>query len=68
VRLAQLYEETMHPLNFRPRAAVEGFFAGFDLVEPGLVYAPAWRPDDVDDSLHGEPGRAANWAGVGRQP
>jgi len=68
VRLAQLYEETTHPLNFRPRAAVENFFAGFDLVEPGLVYAPAWRPDGADDPLRDEPERAANWAGVGCKP
>jgi len=66
-RLARLYEDTAHPLVFRPRAAVEGFFAGFDLVEPGLVYAPAWRPDDADDPLRDEPGRAVNWAGVGRK-
>ena len=64
---ARLYEATTHPLGFRPRARVEGFFAGFELVEPGLVFAPAWRPEGADDPLRDEPGRAPNWAGVGRK-
>jgi len=68
MRAMRLYGQTTHPLGFRPRAAVERFFAGFALVEPGLVYAPAWRPDDAGDPLCDEPGRAANWAGVGRKP
>jgi len=68
VRVARLYEETAHPLGFRSRAAVESFFAGFALVEPGVVYVPAWRPDGADDPLRDEPGRSSNWAGVGRKP
>jgi len=66
-RCAQLYEETTRPLGLRPRAAVESFFAGFALVEPGLVYVPAWQPDGTDDPLRDEPERASNWAGVGRK-
>jgi len=68
-QLVRLYEDTARPLHFRPHAAVEGFFAGFELVEPGLVYASAWRPepDGADDPLRDEPGRAPNWAGVGRK-
>jgi len=66
-QLARLYEETTHPLGFRPRAAVEQFFAGFEMVEPGLVFAPAWRPNSPDEPLHDEPERATNWVGVGRK-
>jgi hypothetical protein len=29
----------------RPLAQVTAFFDGFELVEPGLVQAPLWRPD-----------------------
>ena len=32
-------------LNLRPRAEVERFFDGFELVEPGLTQVPFWRPD-----------------------
>ena len=40
------------------------FFDGFDLVEPGLVYLPLWRPDGpVPD----HPERAWFYAGVGRK-
>jgi hypothetical protein len=33
----------------RPRADILRFFDGFDLIEPGLVYLPEWRPDSPDD-------------------
>jgi len=36
----------------RSRAEVERFFAGFELVEPGLVWAHEWRPEPP----HGEAG------------
>ncbi len=29
----------------RPREQITGFFDGFTLVEPGLVYTPLWRPE-----------------------
>ncbi|NEC86180.1 SAM-dependent methyltransferase [Streptomyces sp. SID12501] len=32
-------------LNLRPRAEVERFFAGFELLEPGLTQVPFWHPD-----------------------
>ncbi len=67
-RFMRLYEASTSQVAFRPRAAVESFFDGFELVEPGLVYAPAWRPDGADDPLYDEPERAPNWAGVSRKP
>jgi len=39
------------------------FYAGMDLVEPGLVRVDEWRPD----SGPGEPGRSALWGAVGRK-
>ena len=30
----------------RPRAAIEQFVAGLDVVEPGIVPVGDWRPDD----------------------
>jgi hypothetical protein len=50
----------------RPRAEVERFFAGFDLIDPGLVHMTAWRPDTPY-----EPADSAQdgcYAGVGRKP
>ncbi|MBG6090883.1 SAM-dependent methyltransferase [Actinomadura viridis] len=40
-----LARRTGVPLTFRSRARIAGYFAGMDLAEPGLVYAPEWRPD-----------------------
>ena len=51
--------------SYRSRAAVERFFGGFDLVAPGLVPPPEWRPDGpVAD---GDPARGWFLAGVGRK-
>ena len=36
-------------VHVRPRAGILRFFDGFDLVEPGLVYIPEWRPDPPQD-------------------
>jgi S-adenosyl methyltransferase len=33
--------------SVRTRAEVEGFFAGLELVEPGVVPIPGWRPDGL---------------------
>jgi hypothetical protein len=39
------YEGATAPFVPRPFDQVTAFFDGFDLVEPGLVQAPLWRPD-----------------------
>jgi hypothetical protein len=49
----------------RTRPEILRFFTGFDLVEPGLVYLPLWRPDG---SLPENPERMWFYAGVGRKP
>jgi hypothetical protein len=66
-QFTRLYERTTSPLVFRPRAMIEGFFDGFELVEPGLVFVPAWRPDDPRAPFHDEPERAAIVGAVGRK-
>lgn len=40
----KLYEELAAPFILRSREEVAGLFAGFDLLEPGLVAAHEWRP------------------------
>lgn len=49
----------------RDRTGVSRFFAGFELVEPGLVYTPQWRPDGGVDEFDGRPEHAATLAAVG---
>ena len=40
----KLYNRSVAQASLRPRAAIERFFSGFDMVEPGVVDLPEWRP------------------------
>jgi hypothetical protein len=51
----------------RPREKVIRYFDGFELVEPGLVHGPLWRPDGPDDLALDDPGRSVTWVGVARK-
>ncbi len=57
-------KQAAFPVAARTHAAVAGFFAGLDLVEPGVVQAHRWRPaagnppDDHDLAIY---------AGIGRK-
>ncbi|MFI0447426.1 SAM-dependent methyltransferase [Actinomadura sp. 6N118] len=48
-------------IHSRTRDEVTALFQGFDLLEPGVVWVPEWRPD--------HPGEGTRWmyAGVGRR-
>jgi hypothetical protein len=51
----------------RRREAIVGFFDGLELVEPGLVRAPLWRPEAPDDLLLDQPTLVRALVGVGRK-
>jgi hypothetical protein len=51
-------------MTLRDHSAVAGFFAGLELVPPGLVRVAEWHPDSGLEA--GSPG--ALWAGVARKP
>jgi O-methyltransferase involved in polyketide biosynthesis len=52
------------PYHLRSPEQIAGFFEGLELVEPGLVSCPRWRPDAVD----GPPEELDAFGGVGRKP
>lgn len=60
----QVYQRTDNPLVVRSRAQLAALFDGFELVDPGLVWVPQWRPDSPDDVTDAE--RAVFIGGVGR--
>lgn len=65
-RTVEIYKRTSAPGTPRSRQQVLAFFGDLDLVEPGLVWVPAWRPAEEVP-----PQRAADawfYAGVGRKP
>lgn len=51
-------------LIFRSREQVARFFAGTDLLAPGLVWVGEWRPEP---GSAGETARSSQWGGVGRK-
>jgi SAM-dependent methyltransferase len=62
-----LYGRTATPIAGRSRAGIEQFFRGLDVVDPGVVVLPRWRPEEPRDA--DDP---ADWClilgGVGRKP
>ena len=54
--------------KMRTRAEIERFFEGLELVEPGVVYVPSWRPEGPDDLFLDCPDRSLGLAGIGRKP
>ncbi|MEU6029958.1 SAM-dependent methyltransferase [Streptomyces tauricus] len=40
-----VYRNATATMNLRSRAEIERLFDGFELIEPGLVQVPYWRPD-----------------------
>ena len=57
-------------MQVRPKPAVDRFFAGLDLIDPGVVSLPRWRSDPGDVEVGGPPSDAAVsvYGGVGRKP
>jgi hypothetical protein len=53
----------LHP---RSRDQLRALLAGLELIEPGLVWAPQWRPDP-DTGLADDPGRSHIYAAVSRK-
>lgn len=61
-----LYQRTGTPMTMRSHAGIATLVDGFDIVEPGIVYLPLWRPDPQapqDD----HPERVSGLAAVGRR-
>jgi hypothetical protein len=50
----------------RSRAEVTQFFAGMDLVDPGIVRLEQWRPDKTDKTTASD-GTSYLWCAVGRK-
>ncbi|MFD5621887.1 SAM-dependent methyltransferase [Streptomyces yangpuensis] len=66
-----VYRDIRNPLVMRTGEQISGFFEGFEMVEPGLVSMPDWRPDRAEGGEDGEtpedPYAFSGYAGVGRK-
>ncbi len=67
-QVQELSARTPTPSNYRTRPQVQQFFERLELVEPGLVYIPLWRPEGSDDVLFDQPEQCMTWGGIGRKP
>lgn len=59
------YDQATSPFVLRSRNQVERFFDGLDLVDPGVVQLPFWRPDGA---IEADPAKIWLYAGVARKP
>jgi hypothetical protein len=51
-----VYNRATATANLRSHAEVERFFDGFELIEPGLIQVPFWRPDSPPPARSAEIG------------
>ncbi|GAA4440096.1 SAM-dependent methyltransferase [Actinokineospora soli] len=65
-RVVEVMKGSRDPMFPRTKAEIAALFAGFELVDPGIVPTALWRPDPgLDDGS--DPARAGIYAGVGRK-
>lgn len=65
--LAEFYESTTNPGQLRTSEEFSRFFGDWEMVEPGLVYAPAWHPV-ARQAFVDEPSKSRIIGGVARKP
>ena len=63
-QVQEIYQENMTTATPRTLEQVGELFEGFDLIDPGLVYLPLWRPDSTEPIEN--PEQYWFYAGVGR--
>lgn len=60
------YSRRVSETTLRTRAEVGRLFAGFELIDPGVVYVTEWHPEADDEAR--PPRQLAQLVGVGRKP
>ena len=63
----RFYQIPVPSLTFRNLTQIENFFNGLDLVEPGIVPVPLWRPEK-DEDVGRDPEHFPAWCGLGWKP
>ncbi|MFC4004755.1 SAM-dependent methyltransferase [Prauserella oleivorans] len=71
-QIRRQYERSSSALFMRTREEFGRFFAGFDLVDPGLVWIPEWKPDELPspatEEFRSNPPASSAFAALGRKP
>ncbi|HEX4703494.1 MAG TPA: SAM-dependent methyltransferase [Pseudonocardiaceae bacterium] len=64
-KAAELYRNSQNPAYLRTKAEIAAMLTGFELVEPGLVFVPEWRPNSPEDAVDAQ--RCSFYGAVGRR-
>jgi O-methyltransferase involved in polyketide biosynthesis len=62
-RTVELYKSSQNPIYPRSYAEIAAMLTKFELIEPGLVLVPMWRPDTPQDAE--DAGRSSFYGAVG---
>jgi SAM-dependent methyltransferase len=65
-KAVEVFKTTQEPAHPRTHAQIRRLLDGFELVEPGLVYTPQWRPEAPED-VGDQPHHSNLYAAVGRK-
>jgi hypothetical protein len=60
-----MYDQSSTPAAVRTREQIQAFMTGTEIVEPGVVWTPRWRPEGITGD-HSE--AEVIYAAVGRKP
>jgi SAM-dependent methyltransferase len=63
----KLSAKTATEITLRSRQQIADLFGDFEVLEPGIVHMPLWRPDSADD-VDEHPDRFGAYGVVGRKP
>jgi SAM-dependent methyltransferase len=62
----ELYRQEYEGFTLRSREQIQALFGDFELLEPGVVYPPQWRPEDPGRTV-ANPERYSSLVGVARK-
>jgi hypothetical protein len=60
--------QTTNRAHARTRTEITSLFGDYEILPPGVVWAPEWRPDSPDDPLVDNPARSRILVGLARKP
>lgn len=66
-QIQTLTQKMSTPAHYRNYADVMSLMDGLEILEPGVVYTPAWFPEGPDELFHDFPVRALTYGGIGRK-
>jgi hypothetical protein len=70
--LRAMYEQSVNPVIFRTHREIAALFGDFELIDPGVTWAPSWHREEAGSQLlpdsFDHPNESFVCVGVGRKP